>query len=62
VLVAEMNRQRGTTVRVMHLSGLEEVERWVLSWGTHVTVIHPELLAERVGSMARALTGQYETF
>jgi predicted DNA-binding transcriptional regulator YafY len=44
----------------MRLSGLEEVERWVLSWGTHATVIAPQLLAERVGTIARALAGRYE--
>lgn len=44
----------------MRLSGLEEVERWVLSWGTHATVIQPQLLAERVGTIARALAGRYE--
>lgn len=45
----------------MRLSGLEEVERWVLSWGTHATVIQPRMLVERVGAIARALTGRYET-
>lgn len=44
----------------MRLSGLEEVERWVLSWGTHATVIQPQLLVERVGAIARALAGRYE--
>jgi len=45
----------------MRLSGLEEVERWVLSWGAHATVIQPASLVERVGSIARALAGRYET-
>ena len=44
----------------MRLSGLEEVERWVLSWGTHATVIQPQLLVERVGAIVRALSGRYE--
>jgi proteasome accessory factor B len=44
----------------MRLSGLEEVERWVLSWGAHATVIQPQLLAERVGTIARILAGRYE--
>lgn len=44
----------------MRLSGLEEVERWVLSWGAHATVIQPQLLAERVGVIARTLAGRYE--
>lgn len=45
----------------MRLSGLEEVERWVLSWGMHATVIQPQLLVERVGAIVRALSGRYET-
>jgi proteasome accessory factor B len=45
----------------MRLSALEEVERWVLSWGAHATVIQPQLLAERVGCIARALSSRYET-
>ncbi len=44
----------------MRLSGLEEIERWVLSWGAHATVIQPQLLVERVGTIARALAGRYE--
>lgn len=44
----------------LRLSGLEEVERWVLSWGTHATVIQPRLLVERVGTITRALAGRYE--
>ncbi|MCW5554498.1 MAG: WYL domain-containing protein [Verrucomicrobiae bacterium] len=51
---------KGESRMRMRLSGLEEVERWVLSWGTHATVIQPELLAERAGSIARALAGRYE--
>jgi proteasome accessory factor B len=44
----------------MRLSGLEEVERWVLSWGIHATVIQPRLLAERIGGIALTLAGRYE--
>ena len=43
----------------MRLSGLEEVERWVLSWGTHATVIAPNELATRVGTIARKLAARY---
>jgi predicted DNA-binding transcriptional regulator YafY len=45
----------------MRLSGLEEVERWVLSWGARATVIQPRQLAERVGVIARILAERYET-
>ena len=41
------------------LTGLEEVERWVLSWGTHATVIAPPDLADRVRSIATTLAQRY---
>jgi predicted DNA-binding transcriptional regulator YafY len=49
----------GGSHMVMRLSGLEEIERWVLSWGTHATVIKPEALAQRLGSTARELARRY---
>ena len=32
----------------LRLNNLEEVERWVLSLGTHATVVRPEKLRERL--------------
>ena len=49
----------GGSHMLMHLSGLEEIERWVLSWGTHATVIKPEALAQRLGTTARELARRY---
>jgi len=43
----------------MRLSGLAEIERSVLSWGTHATVIRPKALAERVGKTAEELVVRY---
>ena len=43
------------------LTGLVEVERWVLSWGTHATVINPPALATRVRSIAATLVHRYPT-
>ena len=43
----------------MRLSALEEVERWILSWGTHATVLRPQLLADRVRPIAAALVHRY---
>jgi predicted DNA-binding transcriptional regulator YafY len=43
----------------MRLSALEEVERWVLSWGTHATVLQPVELANRIGNIARQLDKRY---
>ncbi len=36
----------------MQLSGLEEIERWVLSWGGHARVLAPKGLRDRVRSAA----------
>jgi predicted DNA-binding transcriptional regulator YafY len=49
----------GGSRMTMRLSALEEVERWVLSWGTHATVISPLALANRVRSIAAALVHRY---
>ncbi len=43
----------------MRLSALEEVERWVMSWGTHVTVMKPGILARRVATIAGDLAKRY---
>jgi predicted DNA-binding transcriptional regulator YafY len=39
----------------MTLSGLAEVERWVLSWGGNARVVHPAALAESVKRAARKI-------
>jgi predicted DNA-binding transcriptional regulator YafY len=49
----------GGSHMTMHLSGLEEVERWVLSWGTHATVIKPDTLAKRIGKVVQELASRY---
>jgi predicted DNA-binding transcriptional regulator YafY len=38
---------------------LEEIERWVLSWGAHATVVRPRELADRLASTARNLVQRY---
>jgi hypothetical protein len=43
----------------MKLSGLEEIERWVLSWGTRATVINLPQLAKRIGNIARQRAKRY---
>lgn len=49
----------GGSHMTMHLSGLEEVERWVLSWGAHATVIKPATLAQRIGKVVQELASRY---
>jgi proteasome accessory factor B len=43
----------------MRLSGLEEIERSVLSWGSHATVVKPKALAEGVRKTAEELVTRY---
>jgi predicted DNA-binding transcriptional regulator YafY len=43
----------------LRLSALEEIERWILSWGTRATVIRPVALAERIAQMAEQLARRY---
>jgi len=44
----------------MRLSGLEEMEQYVLSWGAHATVVEPRELIERVARTARAVASKYD--
>jgi predicted DNA-binding transcriptional regulator YafY len=43
----------------MRLSCLEEIEQWVLSWGTRATVLQPTALRERVANAGRAIVARY---
>jgi predicted DNA-binding transcriptional regulator YafY len=41
------------------LASLPEIQRWVLSWGSHVKVLGPALLKERVMESHREALKQY---
>jgi predicted DNA-binding transcriptional regulator YafY len=41
------------------LGNLEEIERWILSWGNHAQVLAPPELKDRIASTARALVEAY---
>jgi predicted DNA-binding transcriptional regulator YafY len=43
----------------MRLNSIEEAERWVLSWGTHATVVRPEKLRERLSKATEELWQRY---
>jgi len=43
----------------MTLGALEEIERWILSWGEHAKVIGPKLLAESVKQRIHKNMKQY---
>ena len=39
---------------------LPEIERWVLSWGAHATVIRPDSLRNNLREVASDLVARYE--
>jgi predicted DNA-binding transcriptional regulator YafY len=43
----------------LRLSCLEEIEQYVLSWGTHATIIEPLALRNRVARVGRSLAAKY---
>lgn len=43
----------------MRLDSLEEADRWVLSWGTHATVVRPKALVDRIRAAANELSSRY---
>ncbi len=43
------------------LANLEEIERWILSWGTHATPLHPKQLVQRIRNTVRSLAARYAT-
>lgn len=44
----------------LELGSLEEVERWILSWGAHARVIEPKALVDRVRDVARRIAENYQ--
>jgi predicted DNA-binding transcriptional regulator YafY len=43
----------------LRLNSLEEAERWVLSWGSHATVVRPRELRERLAAVGREFRERY---
>ena len=54
--------ENGRSQLRLRLSGLEEIERTVLSWGRHATVKEPAELVERVKNAAQEITAKYDAF
>jgi len=52
-------RRDGCLDLTLHLGDLEEVERWVLSWGDQVTVLAPAPLRRRVEDTVKRLAKLY---
>jgi predicted DNA-binding transcriptional regulator YafY len=58
----ELTELPGRQIRLrMRLNSIEEAERWVLSWGTHATVVRPQALAVRLCSIAVDVQDRYKT-
>lgn len=55
-----MELPKGMLRITMRLSNVEEVEKWVLGFGTHATVVRPRLLAERLRHTAAELVRRYD--
>src|SRR5437588_3656470 len=49
----------GSIILELELGGLEEIERWILSWGKHARVLAPERLREMVRDTATAVCKLY---
>jgi predicted DNA-binding transcriptional regulator YafY len=50
----------GCSRLVMRLNSIEEMEGWVLGWGTHATVLRPGELVERIRKSASEISAKYK--
>ena len=46
----------------MTLGALEEIERWILSWGDHAKILGPKILIDSVSKKLRSMMGLYRRF
>jgi len=57
----ELTELPGRHMRLrLRLNSLEEAERWVLSWGSHATVVRPQALRERLRKAGEEFAKRYE--
>jgi proteasome accessory factor B len=52
----------GSIILELELGGLQEIERWILSWGKHARVLAPKELATRIRAEASAIAKLYQTW
>lgn len=52
------SRRDGSITLQLDLGGLEEIERWILSWGAHVRVLEPAALRQSIRAAAGAILQQ----
>ena len=53
------DRADGSLLMKMTLNNLDEVEKWVLGFGAHATVIEPRGLRERIRRVGREVAERY---
>ena len=53
------SKRDGSIILELELTGLEEIERWILSWGSHVRILAPSELVKVVREAARAIDALY---
>jgi proteasome accessory factor B len=58
--IVNLEGRRSIVELRMRLAGLEEVTRWVLSWGSKAEVVAPPALAESVRKEVEALSGRLQ--
>jgi proteasome accessory factor B len=51
--------QNGAIELSLTLGNLEEIERWILSWGRHAQVLAPPELKDRIAKTVSAMAGIY---
>jgi predicted DNA-binding transcriptional regulator YafY len=49
----------GETEMIVKLNSLQEISRWVLSWGKHARVLEPQALILELTDVAKQLAGFY---
>ena len=59
--ITELPRRQLRLRLRLRLNCIEEAERWVLSWGTHATVVRPQTLATRLRDTGKALQSRYQS-
>jgi predicted DNA-binding transcriptional regulator YafY len=50
---------KGSLRMRLRLNNIEEIERFVLSWGTHATVVRPKALVSRLRQISKGLHDRY---
>jgi predicted DNA-binding transcriptional regulator YafY len=59
--IKHLSRDNGSAIELsLTLGNLEEIERWILSWGTHAEVLAPDELKKNLAKTVATLARTYE--